>query len=238
MSHRRSRPRNRRRAGLAAAITSAGLLAAACGAASSPASAPQLLRQAKINLDAAPALHFTLRSSGPPGHGTTLRSGEGDIARPDRLRGSFEVVVKGFEARVQVVAVGNVVEAKLPFANSFTRVDPSTFGIGNPTQLLDPTHGLSSLLTYATGARVTGRERLDGELLEEVSASVPGRSIPLLPDHNPSQAVRLLAAIDPADHQLRQITLTGPFTAANSETTFVVTLTDYGERVSIILPPT
>jgi hypothetical protein len=47
--------------------------------------------------------------------------------------------------------------------------------------------------------------------------------------------VTLTAAINPSNHQLRQVTLVGPFTS-NSDSTYVLTLTNYDEKVDIALP--
>jgi hypothetical protein len=217
----------------------AALVAGACGGgASTPkVDAPTLLRQAKATVDAAPSAHFTLTSQGVTGGGTNITAGEGDLVRPDQLQGSFTVTISGFGAAVKVVSKSGVFEAQLPFQKKFARTNPATFGLTDPSQLLDPTHGLSSLLTIGTGARATGQERIAGELLDEVAATVPGSAIPVLPDANPSQPVALVAAINPTTHQVRQITLTGPFTS-KSNSTFVVTLTKYGEAVTITLPPT
>ena len=66
---------------------------------------------------------------------------------------------------------------------------------------------------------------------------MPGSAIPVLPDANPAQPVTLVAAINPKTHETRQISLTGPFTSTTSNSTFVVTLTNYGETVTITLPP-
>jgi hypothetical protein len=117
------------------------------------------------------------------------------------------------------------------------KTDPASFGLTDPAQLLDPTHGLSNLLTIGTGARSSGQERIAGEALDEVTTTVPGSSIPVLPDANPAQPVTLVAAINPKTFQVRQISLTGPFTSATSNSTYVVTLTNYNEAVTITLPP-
>ena len=47
----------------------------------------------------------------------------------------------------------------------------------------------------------------------------------------------MVSAINPKNFQLRQISLTGSFTSATSNSTYVVTLTNYGEAVTITLPP-
>lgn len=215
-------------------------LAGACGGHSSApkADAHTLLHQAKATIDATQSVHFTLTSQGVSGGGIELTGGEGDLVRPDQLQGSFMANISGFNATVKVVSKGGVFLAQLPFQNHYTRANPASFGLTDPTKLLDPTHGLSSLLTTCTGAVVTGQERIAGELLDEVTCMVPGSAIPVLPDANPSKPVTLVAAINPTSYQLRQITLTGPFTSATSNSTFVVTLTKYGEAVTITLPPT
>ena len=213
------------------------LLAGACGGTSTSSSPQSLLRDAKNTLDSTAGVHFTLQSSNVADKGTVIKGGAGDIVRPDRLQGSLDVVVNGFQATVKVVAVGETVEAQLPFAAGYSKINPATFGLGNPGGLLDPQHGLSSMLTAGGGATTAGTERLSGELLDEVTTSIPGSAVPLLPNANPNQPVVLLAAVDPSNHQLRQVTLTGPFISATSNATFIVTLTKYGEHVEITLPP-
>lgn len=199
--------------------------------------ASTLLQGAKSVLDSTTAAHFVLTSTNATtAGGTTITGGEGDVQRPDKIRGSLNVVVNGFKADVKVVAVGDQVFAQLPFATKYSKIDPSAFGLGNPGQLLDPNRGLSTLLSSATGAKVTGQQRINGELVDEVSASVPGSKVPVLPDANPNSPVRLVASIDPGSNQLRQVTLTGPFINANSESTFTLTLTNYGESVQITAP--
>ena len=188
-------------------------------------------------LDNTSSAHFVLSSrNATTSGGTTITGGEGDVQRPDKLRGSLNLIVKGLNVSVKVIAVGDQVFAELPFTSKFSKIDPSAFGLGNPGQLLDPSKGVSTLLSAATGAKVTGQERINGELVDDVSASVQGSAVPVLPDANPGTPVQIVAAIDPASKQLRRITLTGPFVNANASSTFTLTLTNYGENVQITLP--
>lgn len=213
------------------------LVPAACGSSSTGASPQTLLQQSKQVLDSTKGVHFTLQSSNAGTTGTVIKGGQGDLVRPDRVQGSLDVLVKALPATVKVVAVGSTVEAQLPFSTTYSKIDPAAFGLGNPADLLSPQRGLSSLLTAGTNPQTVGTERISGELLDEFKTSVPGTAVPLLPDQNPSQPVELVAAIDPSNHQLRQVTLTGPFTSATTNSTFVVTLTNYGEQPQINLPP-
>jgi lipoprotein LprG len=232
----------------AVTLALAALGATACGGSSHHASSPTtqpgatsaggLLAAAKTTLDAAPAVHFGLTSANVTGGGTQLKGGSGDVVRPDRMQGSFDVSISGFSATVKIAAVGNVFEAQPPFQSGYSKTDPATYGLGNPSTLLDPNIGLSALLTHAQGATSAGQTRLAGELLDQVRATVPGRAVPVLPDQNRSAPVALLADINPDSHQLRQVVLTGPFTSKTADSTYTVTLTNYGEPVTVTLPPT
>lgn len=222
-----------------AAFCFGAVLLAACGGSSGGGKVdPQtLLHESKATIDATPALHFALTSKDVGTSGTNITGGSGDVARPDQLSASFTVTVDGLGAGVKVVSKGGVFEAQLPFSNTFTKTEPASFGFTDPSQLLDPSKGLSSLLIDGTDARANGQVRLAGELLDQVTFTVPGSKVPVLPNANPSQPVTVTVAINPKNHQLRQVTLVGPFTAS-TDSTFVVTLTKYGEHVTITLPPT
>jgi hypothetical protein len=213
------------------------LLAAACGASGSSANPQALLQGAKKTLDNTPGVHFTLQSSNASTSGTVIKGGQGDLVRPDKLAGSLDVLVNGFGASVKVIAVGNDVKAQLPFSTGYKKIDPATFGLGNPSDLLSPDRGLSNMLTAGTNPQVVGTERIGGELVQEVKSSIPGSAVPLLPNQDPSRPVTMIAAINPSNHELRQVTLTGPFVSKTSDSTFTVTLTNYGEQPQITLPP-
>ncbi len=230
--------RARRRLALAVSCFSLVVLAACGGSSGGGKVDPQtLLRLSKATIDATPALHFTLTSKDVSTNGTNITGGSGDVVRPDELTASFTVTVDGLGASVKVVSKGGVFEAQLPFSNSFTKTQPQSFGFTDPAQLLDKTNGLSSLLIAGTGARSVGQTRLAGELLDQIAFTVPGAKVPVLPNANPSQPVTVTAAINQKNHQLRQVTLVGPFTASTNST-FIVTLTNYGEHLTITLPPT
>ena len=215
------------------------LIPLACGGSSSaPKGNPEtLLQQAKATLDAANSVHFKLTSSNVGSGGTNLTGGEGDLVRPDAMQGTFTVTISGFSADVKVVTKGGTFMAELPFSNSYKVTNPSSFGLENPAKLMDPDTGLTNLLTEAQNPKFSNQVRIGGELLYTITFTVPGSSIPVLPDANSSKPVDAVAAINPSNHQLRQITLTGPFTSSSSNSTFELTLTNYNEPVTITLPP-
>lgn len=223
-------------------MTLAALLASvvsACGSSGSlsSAQAKSLLAQGKTTIDNTQAFHFTLKTSGvPQGSGTTIVGGEGDLARPDKLVGSFTVSVSGLQAAVKVAAGGGKFYAQLPFQQTYTATDPSSFGVANPAQLISPNGGLSSILSDTSQTSSGGQTRVNGELLDIVSGSVPGTAITVLPDKDPSRPVAIKAFINPSNHQVRQITLTGPIETTATSASFTVTVTNYGEHVALAIP--
>lgn len=224
--------------GAALAALSAALLVGACGSSTPQVSASTLLQKAKSTADAASSAHFGLSSKNVSLSSTNLVGGEGDLARPDSLQGSFSVAINGFTANVQVVSVNGVFAAKLPFSTKFQKTDPANFGLTDPAQLFDPQKGLTNLLTLAQDPRLGPTVRSGGELLQTVVYTVPGSSIPVLPDANPSVPVNVTAAINPSNYELRTVTLVGPLTTDKYNSTYVLTLTNYNEHVTITLPPT
>ncbi len=211
----------------------------ACGSNPTPVAARTLLGDARQTVNQAPAVHFDLASHDLPSTGTILEGGQGDLSRPDQLQGTFLVALDGLPANVGLIEVGGRFYAKLPFARGYKLTNPATFGIGDPARLLDPGAGVSRLLTEAADPKVLGERRLSGELVEQISATVAGTDVAdFLPDANQAAPVRLIFDIDPASHQVRLVEATGPFASASQTSTYAVTLTRYGERVTIATPPT
>ena len=158
--------------------------------------------------------------------------------RPDELSGSFSVTSAGLSASVAVVEVGGRFYAQPPFATHYTVTNPASYGLGDPAQLLNPTTGVSTLLTEMTGVKAEGQKRIAGELLDVITGVIPGRRVPVLPDLAPSAPVMLTALVNPKTAQLRQVALAGPFTSATATTVYTVTLTNYGEHVKVTAPAT
>lgn len=221
----------------AAPAAAALVVTAACGG---PTLSPtSLLRQAKATVDATRTVHFQLSSSSVQGSGPIITGGEGDAQRPAGFAGSLDVSVAGLAIGIQVVSVHGVFYLKLPSSGAFSVADPSKYGFGDPGKLLDPNHGLSSLLLECNPASGLSSDRYNGEELDEVSCSLPGARIAaLLTSADPSRPVSATFGIDPLNDQLRRVVLTGPFFSKTMLSTFTVVLEDYGENVKVTPPPT
>ncbi len=231
--------RRSRGAGLLAPALVAAALVAGCGGGGSGESADELLARAKTTLDEASSAHFVLSSENAPDSGTALVGGEGDIARPSSFEGVLQVLVMGSAADLDVVSVDGTVYAQLPFASGFSEVDPAQFGFGDPGALLDPETGISQLLAEAEDARLGEERRVDGEVVREVTAELPGELVEqILTSEDPSTPVQALFSIASESGELRRAELTGPFFSADEEATFILELSDFGADVDISAPPT
>jgi lipoprotein LprG len=219
------------------ALVAAALLLAIAGCGSPQANPTQLLAEAKAKLDSTSALHFELTSSDVQGTGPLITGGSGDAQRPDRFSGRLSVELGGFAVSVEVVSVNGTFYVKLPTDTGFTPADPSAYGFGDPALFLDPHRGLSSLLLMCSSSSVGDDDRYNGELLHEVSCTLPGRPVAsLLTSADPGQDVAATFGIDSGNTQLRRVVLTGPFFSKSKRSTFMLVLDKYGENVSIVAP--
>jgi lipoprotein LprG len=221
---------------LLAAVVLAGAVSCSGG---SDESAPDLLSRAKKTLDDAPSAHFVLDSDGVPSTGTFLVGGEGDIQRPSSFQGTLKVQTGGSTADLKVVSVGGTVYAQLPFVASYSVIDPAQFGFGDPGALLDPGTGISQLLAKAEDAKLGDEKRVDGEVVQEVTASLPGQLVAdLLTSKDPSKPVAARFSIATDSGELRRAELTGPFFTAADDGSYTLDLGDFGAHVDITAPPT
>ncbi len=222
-----------------ATVTTAVLLLSACGSSSVPSlNALTLLKKAKSVVDSAPSFHFVLTSADVTGSGAELSGGSGDMKRPDSMSGTLEVSIYGLALNVPVVSVGGVFSVKLPTGGGFTAANPADYGFADPATLIDPNTGLSSLLLKCKSPQVESDDRYNGEALHEVGCTLPGSAVAaVLTSADPSKPVAATFGIDTSTSQLRRVVLTGPFvTASNTNTSYTLVLTNYGENVSVTPP--
>lgn len=227
-------------AGYAVGVAAVALLAACTAGEADEADDPgAALAEAKAALDAATSVHVVVTSEGVPPGVTGLRGGEGTAARPASFAGDLEVSVSGALVTVGVISVDGTVYAKTPFGPEYAPTDPAQFGLTDPADLLDPDTGVSSLLPAATDARFGAEARVDGEVVREVSAQIPGDVVEtVLTSADPSVPVDAVFRLAGDTGELRGAELTGPFFDADTNSTYTIVLDGYGEPVDITAPPT
>jgi lipoprotein LprG len=200
--------------------------------------AGDLLHTTKTVLDSTPSFHFTLTGANVTGSGPLLTGGRGDMRRPASMSGNLQVSVFGFAIGVPVVSVGGKFWVRLPTNSGFTIGNPASYGFADPARLIDPNHGLSSLLLECRSPQVQNDDRYNGEALHEIGCALPGSAVAaLLTSADSSKDVATTFGIDPTTNQLRRVVLTGPFVSAGTNTTYTLILANYGENVAITPPP-
>ncbi|MFZ0129276.1 MAG: LppX_LprAFG lipoprotein [Candidatus Dormiibacterota bacterium] len=221
---------------LAVITTASLLLLGACGGPS--LDAKSLLKTTKGVIDSTPSFHFVLTSANVSGSGAELTGGSGDMKRPDSMSGVLQVSIFGLAVTVPVVSVGGTFSVKLPTGSGFSSANPADYGFADPTKLIDPNTGLSSLLLKCQSPQVQSDDRYNGEALHEIACTLPGRAVAaLLTSADPSKTVAATFGIDTSTSQLRRVVLTGPFVTANVDTIYALVLTNYGENISVTPPP-
>ncbi|MGH7686653.1 MAG: LppX_LprAFG lipoprotein [Candidatus Dormibacteria bacterium] len=215
-----------------------GVAIGACGGAQGN-TVTQLTR-AKSLLDAASSAHFMLSSSGARSDSSvTLLGGTGDIQRPDGFSGTLTIVISGFTTTVDAASTHGTFYIRNPLDNQFETADPTQYGFADPAKLMAPTTGLSSLLLKCSDVSEQGDDRLAGQLLHELSCSLPGSAVQaLLTDAAPDQTVSAKVGVVADSGELRRVVLTGPFYSSSTSTTFTLVVDNYGENVTITPPAT
>jgi len=205
----------------------------------SPDKARAMLADAKSQLDAASGVRFVLTSSDVPRGTGSLTGGKGVAARPDRFKGDLTVNFAGAQVSVGVIAIGGKTYAKLPFTSSYTVTDPAKFGVGDPGRLLDPHTGVSNLLLAAKNPQLGKKSRLGGEVIQEITATIPGAAVKtLLASADATKDVAVTFGLVSKTSQLRRAVVTGPFFKAGVNSTYTIVLDHYNDRVDIRAPST
>lgn len=226
------------------AVCALGILTACSGSGSTDRSgerdaAAALLADAKKTLDSTDSLHFTLTTAGVPDGSAMLRGGEGSAARPDKFKGDLKVSFASSTATVKVISVDGKFYAKLPITPGYTEVDPAQFGVGDPGRYMQRKGGVSTLLVKAKDAKLGKKSRVNGEVVQQVHATIPGIVVKdLLISADPSKPVTATFSIVEGSKQLRKAVLTGPFFAKGVDSTLTIVLDRYGEKVDISAPKT
>jgi lipoprotein LprG len=214
------------------AITLAG-----CSGADDSADPAQLLDLTRETLAATESVHFVLSSADVPDGTTALLGGEGDAARPDSFAGDLDVTVAGIAATVSVVSVDGTLYAQLPFSDGFTPTDPAAIGIADPGDLLAVDGGIDGLLAAATDPVDGGEARIGDTVVRQVEVAIPASAVgDVLTAADDSGSFAAVLGIDPDSGQLRRAEITGPFLAADADSTYTIELSDYDEPVEITAP--
>lgn len=219
--------------GLLAALL---LVASGCGGSSGthegkPATAR--LAAAKKAFDATPALHITLSADKLPRSVAGLLAAEGDGTHQPGFKGEIKVVQSGLSLTVPVVAVNGRTWAKLGI---WQHVDPGQYNAPDPAGLMSTSHGLSSILTRATGVGKPATKRQGSATVTEIDAKVPGALMAgIVPSADPNSLFDAAFTLDGSGHLVRMV-LTGTFYPNADDVTYTFAFSGYGSKATVHAP--
>ena len=194
------------------------------------------LAAAKAKADAATSLHLTLRSSGIPESANGALGADGSGTHAPAFKGTLDARISGLEAKVEVVAIDNLLYLKLPFTTQFAQVDPKQYNAPNPALLFAVEGGVTSLLTSTTNPIEAKATREGAEVLKTITGKLPGERIAkLLSIGDATKTFDVSYGITDPGGELRKVTVVGPF-FKGATSTYNLTLDKYGAPVEISKP--
>lgn len=247
MLRRARRPRPRATplasAALAAALLAPVGLLAGCsgdqGASSDDGAATpeEVLALARTTLDETSGVQIALTTEDLPDGTSGITSATGVTTSAPAFEGEIAVSLAGSSVEVPVVAVDDEVYAQLPLVPGFQRIDPAEYGAPDPSRLIGPDEGVSTLLT-ATEDPTEGETVRGGadnsEVLTEYTGTVTDAVMTnVIPSAEGDFDVTYTIT---EEGELRSAELTGVFYPASAEMTYTVDLTDYGTEQEITAP--
>jgi len=222
---------------MALALLMVAALAACAGSDNAQVTTPaQQLAAAKTKADATPSIHLTLRSSGIPASANGVLGADGSGTHAPAFKGTLDVRISGFGAKVEVVSLDKLLYLKLPFTTEFLPADPKEYNAPDPAQLFAAKGGVASLLTATTNPVEGTKTRLGPDVLKTITGMLPGtRVAKLLNIGDATKTFKVTYGITDPGGELRTVTMTGPF-YKGATSTYTLTLDKYGAPVEISRP--
>ncbi len=212
------------------------LTLAACGGDGGTPSAQQLIGNAQKAIQKVTSYHFNLAVDNP-GTGATLviKSADGDILVPDKLKANANALVGGNIVQVQIITIGD----KEYFTNPITGEWIPTTGLIDPRSLSDTKTGVAVILgaiqnpSTPADSNVDGTPcwSIDGTLDAKYLAAITGGGV------SPGTMVAINTCIGKNDNLPYQIRIKGIATQGDTTNTVrTFKLSKFGENVTITAP--
>lgn len=196
----------------------------------------EVLAQAKTNLDETAGVHIVLSTDELPKGVNGILSADGIGTHAPAFEGDLKVSASSVTADVEVVAVDDVVYAKLPFTTSFVEIDPADYGAPDPAAMMGTEEGLSAILTESEDVE-EGEPVRDGEtVLTEYTGKVPGDVVSAIIPSAAADASFEAKFTVTEDDLLNQAVLSGPFYPDAGDVTYTIDFDEYDTEKEITAP--
>lgn len=155
---------------------------------------------------------------------------------PAAFEGTITAKLVGIQADVPTIAVDDTLYLELPFTGRYAETDPESLNVPDPAGLFDLETGLVSLLQQTQDPQFGEQTRAGADVVQEISGTLPGDLIVNLLNAGAADAqFDVVYGLVEESWEARTVTLTGPFYPP-AESTYTVTLDDYGVPVEITAP--
>jgi LppX_LprAFG lipoprotein len=211
-------------------------LAACGGDGGGPPSAQQLISNAQKAIQKVTSYHFNLAVDNP-GTGATLviKSADGDILVPDKLKANASALVLGNVVQVQIITIGDKEYLTDPITGKWI---PTT-GLIDPRSLSDTKTGVAVILGAIQNPSTPADSSVDGTSCWSIDGTLDAKYLAGITGGNvaPGTNDAITTCIGKNDNLPYQIRIKGIATqsdTANTVRTFK--LSKFGENVTITAP--
>ena len=212
------------------------LTLAACGSDGGPPSAQQLISNAQKAIQKVTSYHFNLTVVNPATGATlVIKSADGDILVPDKLKANASALVLGNVVQVEIITIGDKEYLTDPITGKWI---PTT-GLIDPRSLSDTKTGVAVILgaiqnpSTPSDSNIDGTPcwSIDGTLDAKYLAGITGGGV------SPGSMVAITTCIGKNDNLPYQIRIKGIATQSDTATTTrTFKLSKFGENITITAP--
>lgn len=222
-------------------------LSACGGGGGNTPSATSLIQDARKAINTDSAFHFNMKVDHPgtPAAGTlAIDAADGDIKKPDEIKGTATVSMGGPDIDVQFIGIGSQQWILAPILSP-NWVSADQYGI-DLSKVLDPNTGVSALLNAIQNPKNIGDDTVSGDgdcwLVE---GTVPSGALAAVVGGDSSGTTPIDTTVCVAKNldghglrQLYEVIVKGAAAAGDTtQTTRTFTLTKFNENIAISPPP-
>ena len=227
-----------RRRSVLAAVPLVLTMAAGCSAFEEATPPTEALDKARTIYVDSGTVTFDLKSSAIPKgrNGVSAANGSGIVDKTTpKFQGQVTGVIDGNSAGVEIIAVDDKTWMSF-FTKDFNPVDMADLGAPNPAEFFRTGSGVDQILAHTSDATAGERTRSGDTVLQEYTGTIPKEDITRLFNLGEGrETFDVTYGIEPDSGELRSVKITGDF-YKETETTFTLTLKDYGKSVQIDEP--
>lgn len=210
----------------------------ACGGspASSPPDARTLITRAQAAIQKVTSYHFNLAVDNPgTGSSLVIKTADGDILVPDKLKASANVLVIGNVVQVKIITIGANQYITDPISNNWLK----TSGLLDPRVLSDANKGVPAILGHIQNPSAPADSSVDGNPCWSINGTLDAKYLAAITGGGApaGSVVKVTTCIGKTDNLPYLIKMTGiaaPGDATNTARTFK--LSKFGESLTITAP--